>query len=69
MIISIIPKLNGYFQSNARAMKGKKEVISRFFEKSNAKALDVPKCPVIFTARPKEGGSDKPATVKEIEIF
>jgi hypothetical protein len=49
--------------------KRKKAVILGFFEKSNAKAVDVPKYPVIFTARPKEGGSDKPATVKENEIF
>jgi hypothetical protein len=34
------------------------------FEKTLAKAFDLLKRPVIFTARPKEGGSEKPATVK-----
>jgi len=39
------------------------------FEKTLTKVVDVPEMPSIFTARPKEGGSDKPATVKENEIF
>jgi len=34
------------------------------FEKTLAKAFDLLKRPVIFTARPKEGGSEKPATVQ-----